>query len=367
VWSNDVTSSFQSRGVEQGRLQVKPSNGIVSERSFSFVWNSTMTTWKVKFSYFNKKGNQEFECEVPVATILQDLKGGQYRMIPLNDDLGNMEIRFSTNSFLPPSAVSFCDPQQIASENLFFRPVESTDRVQEGSIIDNNIKFPKTLSISVDLTGSNGDLRTGLHNENPDRNDYRKAIIVFSDLVSYLSPDKSMPIWGFGYEKLSRSGSKRKFNVPDNEYCTNFTEVYWTSNGPVGCGASVQCYDTMLEQLKNGEFRLAGGTEYDKVLNSVEPTLKRGEHSILLFFTDGRADDEASFDLHCRRLSTDRSKFLSIILVVVGDRKQDIVDKFKNKRYPNLLVFGQDDLNSGKIYSSAMNWLDQRSSQLSTV
>lgn len=374
VWSNDVTSRFISRGdIEQGCLRVKPSNGIVSERSFRFEYTSTMTTWKAKFSYFNKKGAKEFVCEIPLATILTDLKGGQYRLIPLNDDLGTLEIRFSDKEFLPPSAVSFCDASQISSE-LMFRPTESTDRVQEGSIIANSIKNPKTLSIAVDLTGSNGSLQTGLHNENPTMNSYRKAIIVFSDLVSYLSPDKAMPIWGFGYDnqqhrstRSGNSGIKRKYSVPSGEYCSNFTSIYWNSNGPVGCGASVECYDNVLEQLKSGEIRLAGGTEFDKVLCSVEPTLKKGEHSILLFFTDGSADDEIAFCNHCGNLSHNMQTFLSIILVVVGNGKDSLVQNFKNKRFSNLIVFGQTDLDSGKIYSSAMNWIDERSSQLAQI
>lgn len=369
VWSNDVTSRFISRGdIEQGYLRVKPSNGIMSERSFKFEYTSIMTTWKVKFNYLNKKGAQEFTCEIPLATILTDLKGGQYRLIPLNDDLGTLEIRFSDKSFLPPSAVSFCDASQISSD-LMFRPTESTDKVQEGSIIANSIKNPKTLSIAVDLTGSNGNLQTGLHNENPAVNSYRKAIIVFSDLVSYLSPDKAMPIWGFGYRNENRSlrsGCKRKYSAPDL-YCSNFTDVYWKSNAPVGCGASMQCYDNLLEQLKNGEIGLAGGTEFDKVLQSVEPTLKCGEHSILLFFTDGSADDESQFCNHCSALSRNMQTFLSIILVVVGNGKDNLIQNFKNKKFSNLIVFGQTDLDSGKIYSSAMNWIDDRSSHLAQI
>lgn len=375
VWSNDVTARFFSRGdIEQGCVRVKPSNGIMSERSFRFEYSSTMTTWKAKFGYFNKKGQQEFTCDIPLATILTDLKGGQYRLIPLNDDLGKLEIRFSDKSFLPPSAVSFCDTSQISSE-LMFKPTESTDRVQEGSIIDNNIKNPKTLVIAVDLTSSNGSLTSGLHNLDHNVNYYRKAISVFSDIVSYLSPDKSMPILGFGYSSNSNhlSGTKRKYTVPA-QYCSNFTDIYWQSNAPVGCGASVQCYDNMLKQLEEREISLSGGTEFDKVLMSTEALARKGEHTILLFFSDGDTERDTDFLSYCdkiengarNKLGRNRSAFMSIILVIVGSGKESLVNKFKNKK-ENMLVFGQNDLNSGGIYTTAMEWLDRRSSLLVTI
>lgn len=364
VWSSDVSSSFKtSSGQTHGQIRSKPSNGIISERSFSFQWNSSMVTWNAEFQYSNKLGLQTFKCEIPIATILQDLKGGQCRTIPLNDDLGVMEIKFSDKAYIPPTAVAFCNPEQISMANMFYKTTQSTDKVQEGSIIANNMKNAKKLKIIVDLTGSNGDVKSGLHNIDQEKNSYRKAIMKFSDLISYLSPDTSMPVYGFGYRTGSKN--KRKYNsISSNEYCTNFTNVYWPVSGPVGCGASIQCYDTMFEQIKDGEIELAGGTEFDTVMRTIESSFQRGDHTVILFFTDGQADDQQAFLDRCNRLTRDTTKFVSIILIVVGTGRDSYGNPYKQK--DNILVFGQKDLDDGGLYKIAMDWIDRRSALCAT-
>jgi hypothetical protein len=375
VWSNDVMMRFLHNESQIGHLQVKPSNGIISERNFRFEWKSAMTNWNVEFAYINKSGEQKFNMTIPVATILQDLKGGQFRVIPLNDELGVMEVKFSDNEYVPPSALSFCDTLHVGTDGLFFRPVQSTDYVKKGSIIDNNIKNPKKLIIAVDLTSSNGDVKdsSSLHNLDPSRNDYRKAIIKFSDLVAYLCPNTSMPVYGFGYSNntrftrssvVSSSGQNKRKSAPE-QYCSDFTNVYWEQNAPVGCGASIQCYDNMLEQLKTGELRLAGGTEFDRVLTEVESVAKSNEHTICLFFTDGQAEDKDKFLSRCRNLNGQRNKFVSIVLVVVGSGKDYIAREFMNQQ--NILVCQQTDLDSGKLYGLAMDWIENRSANLSKM
>ncbi len=352
IWNKRIIVKVKNGEIVINETRTSAVNGTIVPYKFAFEWNTRNLLYEIEIIYEKEMKEEKKKIEFPISEVIHDIEGGQKKEIEINEEIGIIKIEISENEWNIPTALSICDSEMLKN-NILYCPKPASEKPREGSHVYNNIIYPKKLVIAIDLTISNQppDKKDSLHSENLEKNCYYTAIKKFSELISYISSLENMPLLGFGF----------KDNERENEYCENMMMRYWQKKIPTGCGMCTLCYEEILKETVKKGISLDGPTSFKIVLEKSEKEINKNEHGILLLFTDGACNDGPEFISYLNEVN--KSKFISVILVIVGNNLINIenIRKDINLSSENLMTLTQEDVNNQKFYEKSTKWLEKRS------